>query len=404
MTLEQKVAARFLWENSINALQLVAGAGTGKTTTLLSALDFATRYIHPQKIALITFTKKAAHEMKSRLGQKKDMFGFIGTMHSLAWQILRKKNFRLKVLEEPEKLLSKIIRENFVHLSHIPAELILTSPLLAKEEKQKIWEIYQKLKAKYNLVDFDEMIDMVTEANYGKGLFDAMLVDEFQDTSLNQVNFIKSFEAKKIFVVGDDWQSIYKFRGADVTISLHFEKYFTNSKRLFLTKNFRSHRKIVKLSNKAIQLSKQYIPKKLKSHVFFGKQPILYFQEKAHDIAEVIQNFQNYRQKKKDFLSRTFLVRTNFVKDLIKPYLWKEDQVLTIHAAKGLEFPHVTVFGVAPNFLPHPYGDYDEEVRIFYVAMSRAQKILEFVAFGKGKEQSLFLPFLYKNCKVLFLT
>ncbi|MCS6983591.1 MAG: DEAD/DEAH box helicase [Leptospiraceae bacterium] len=401
MTKQQRRAASFLWWHSKSALHLVAGAGSGKTTTLVQAVLESRSQFNPERVVLLTFSRKAAAEMRARLLARGMKAGFVGTIHALAWRLIRHRFEGSQILENREQVLSEIVRDYFPQWSHIPASFLVTSPIIPPEEKNKIFLCYEMYKKNEKLVDFDDIIHLATELEAGKNHFDVLFIDEFQDTSPDQLAFIKSLKVAKLFAVGDDWQSIYKFRGADVNISLTFSTHFPDSARLFLTKNFRSSRPIVSLSNKAIKLSDQYIPKRLRAKNSFGEKVVLYV-HRGTEPYEALAAFQDYRRKISDKLSRTFLVRTNTLKNLISPRLTPGEEVLTIHAAKGLEFDHVVVFGIAPHIMPHRHGDHDEEVRILYVAMTRARKSLAFVAFGNNEENPFF-SFLVKHCTVKFL-
>ncbi len=403
MTEEQHLASRWLWENSNSALQLVAGAGSGKTTTLINAVIAAQKnFARPNDIALITFTRKAAHEMKERLHAQGYTAGYIGTMHALAYRLLKdQKKFTL--LQDSTAILSQLVRDLFPALTHIPPEFLLTSPFIDPNDRLKLFYHFKKLKSRMGLLDFDDLIIEASQLPTIKALYRVLMVDEFQDTSPDQIEFIKALSPEKLLAVGDDWQSIYSFRGADVKISLEFSSHFSDVKRLFLTKNFRSTKRIVKLGNKAIRLSSSFIKKKLRSHHERGEPPRLYLAAKAEQPHEAFLAYQKFRLQKRDQEAKTFLVRTNLLRQAILPHLLPGDQVLTIHSAKGLEFGSVVVYGIAEHILPHRHGNYDEEVRLLYVAITRAQKNISFIAWESGRQYSSFLPFLAKHCRTTIL-
>ena len=243
MTPEQTKAAEFLWrQKEARYLQLVAGAGSGKTTTLVETILAAERLGYdPKKICLITFTKKAAAEMQERIERAGASVGFAGTMHSLGFRLIRRFSDKEEsILLHPEKIKTQIAMRLFPQYSHIPAEFLTASDVLQKEEAQKIEEEYRLYKEKNSMIDLDDLITrsaqimrQITTGERSPFEMPYLMVDEFQDTSPEQIEFIKSLTPEKLFVVGDDWQSIYRFRGADVSISLNFAQHFPGAVRLF---------------------------------------------------------------------------------------------------------------------------------------------------------------------------
>ena len=203
--------------------------------------------------------------------------------------------------------------------------------------------------------------------------------------------------------MGDDWQSIYKFRGAEVAVSQNFTSEFKNSTRLFLSENFRSTRRIVKTGNKVITQSKKFIKKNVKTARPRGEKPRLLLADEDSTIKQAFAAFKKW-YKPSESRPLTVLVRTNYVKNLIeslKPDAW---QILTIHASKGLEFDNVCVFGVAPGLIPHKWGDPDEEIRILYVATTRARERLYYVGWQQRGQQFKLLEKLARSCHLHYLS
>lgn len=403
MTREQQRAASLLWNKAPTALQLIAGAGSGKTTTLVNAvLQAQQHYARQSEIAVITFTRKAAYEMRERLAKADGQAGFIGTIHALAYRLL-KHDAQFSLLRNGDHIKATLLRNLLPSYAHIPVRFLLTSALLSDADKLKLEQAYQNYKNQHNYKDFDDLISMASTKPEFRHLYKVVFVDEFQDTSPDQVAFIQNLAAKKLFVVGDDWQSIYKFRGADVSITVNFNTYFPGATRLFLTKNFRSTSQIVRLGNKAIRLSSQFVKKKLVSHHGRGPAPRLFLAKSANPPFDAARSYQDWRIKKGDGSARTFLVRTNLLRAGLEPLLLPGDTISTIHSAKGLEFDAVTIYGVAQHILPHRDGDFDEETRLFYVAITRARKHLDFVAWEDGTQYSPYLPFLVKHCRLRYI-
>lgn len=407
----QKKAIEWLYNSDKPALQLIAGAGSGKTGTIIEAAALAAkRYTSASKIGMVTFTRKAAAEMKERLVSRGIVGVYTGTMHSLAFRLASRSGLiRGTLLENDFELKQQVLRDLCPEFSHIPAEIVLGGKILSEQDVRRFNEEYQVRKKNLQQFDFDDLIMKVAHCPPEQPPFEVLFVDEFQDTSPDQVEFIKALNAKRVICVGDDWQSIYKFRGADVRVSLNFNHAFPRYDKLFLTENFRSQKRIVKLGNKAIRLSSQYVKKRLTSHFKAADKPALFIQRlnREADLAEILQNY--YKKIEKERKRRTietgitFLVRTNYILQKLKPFLRSSDTILTIHSAKGLEFEQVTVFGIAEHILPHRWGDEDEETRLLYVAITRARQKLHFVAWAEIRSNSRFLPFLAKECKTFYL-
>lgn len=404
LTKEQELASQLLWRDTrYKAVQIVAGAGSGKTTTLIeSVLQAQNSGMSPDRLAMITFTRKAAFEMKERLSHRKIRPAFTGTMHSLAWHLLKSaEKLPGKLGVGHEHVRDEIIRELYPQYSHIPIAALLQTSLLDPAEIQKVENLYAEYKKKKNIFDYDDLIWQASCLKEYAGFFQALLVDEFQDTSPDQLAFINTLAPEKILAVGDDWQSIYKFRKSDVRISREFVKNRPDSVRLFLTDNFRSQKKIVSMGNRVIRLSSDYIRKTLRANFKSATSPTLYIGPMA---CSPIELFKRYLQRVgKKYQNLTILVRTNYLRLQLEKIVQENTQVMTIHSAKGLEFDNVLVFGIAHHIFPHRWGDYDEEVRLLYVAITRAKHCLDFLAWERPNAYSTFLPFLHNECDIRYL-
>ncbi len=408
MTKEQKKATCTLWDSKYyKYLQLIAGAGSGKTTTLLKSVSYcAEHYTNPKNICLITFSKKAANEMQERLANQTQV-GFIGTMHSLGYSFLRQKQQQpIQLITEPEKIYKQIIANKIQQMDHIPLEFFFHGTFEHDPRSILLKREYIEYKIANKMYDFDDLIIEATKvlsAEQAVNPYHTIFVDEFQDTSPKQLAFIQSLVAKKIFVVGDDWQSIYKFRGADVSITMNFKHHFPETIRLFLTKNFRSQKKIVKLGNKVIKtLSSNFVNKRLTAFNKAEQTPILHLC-RTSNILDNLEKVLLWNIKKNIQEQPVILTRTNLTKNfLLKKYQSKLD-VYTIHSVKGLEFSNVIIFGMTPDLIPHKWGNLDEEARLLYVAITRAKKNLQFVGWERNHKSSIFLPVLIKQCKLNYL-
>lgn len=275
-------------------LLVVAGAGSGKTRVLTTSIAYLIKEknVNPVNILAITFTNKAANEMKERVA---DLLGedvsylWIGTFHSICARILRMNidklgydnNFTIYDTNDQKTLVKEIIKNlgykdeispkealNVIsyckNKSISPDEFLKINTFYAKQDEYyKIYKNYEKKKFEYNSLDFDDLIlktlDLFIESpdtlNYYQNKFEYVYVDEYQDTNKSQYELIK-FIGKlhnNITVVGDADQSIYSFRGADINNILDFEKDFKNAETIKLEQNYRSTSNIINAANKLIE-------------------------------------------------------------------------------------------------------------------------------------------------------
>lgn len=407
---EQANAAAHLWRSDCHALQIIAGAGSGKTTTLTAAILGAIQAGYPAaRIATLTFSRRAAHELKERLSQHGCTPGFCGTIHALAWKLIRQAKNPPRLIKHAGTFRAEIARQLFPQYEHVPEKILLRGNFLSGGDLGHLNKEYRSRLDTRNLIDFDGMISRASIGSLGLGLFDVVFVDEFQDTSPDQFQFIQSLQARKYFVVGDDWQSIYKFRGAEVELSRNFKKLMPSSEKMYLVKNYRSGRNIVRLGNGMIRRSRDYVKKRLKA-TRSSDARIVCFHTRAENATAAWQKWlaaltsksmpERLLQKMGEKL--VVLVRTNAQRLLLesnKPANW---EILTIHKSKGLEFDNVLVFGIAEHSIPHRDNDFDEEVRILYVALTRARKFLGFVAWENRDARSVFLPYLMRKTQVSY--
>lgn len=271
---------------------ILAGAGSGKTRVLTDkVLNLINNHqIAPEKIIMVTFTNKAAGEMKQRVKKK---LGFIGTFHSFCARVLRfdgekiglYKNFVIYDESDQLELIDKIIKEKKLPERYRPSYVInkisaaknqLISPSqYAKLFKQdsasllaKIYRLYQKQLKKNNALDFDDLLfetirlfkkDKQTLKKY-QDRFDYILVDEFQDTNFAQYVLTKKLSGEKnnVTVVGDFCQSIYSWRGAEIENLKRFVADFPGTKTFYLEQNYRSTQKILNFAYQVISTNQSH--------------------------------------------------------------------------------------------------------------------------------------------------
>lgn len=292
---QQKLAATY--QGKASNIMVTAGAGCGKTRTIIMrAIHLVRSGTDASRILMMTFTNRAAKEMKSRL--KSDLGSVstqiqTGTFHSFCLKIMRKmpKSFGVSGLNiidsDDQNSLIAIVRNKYINKRENklnkefprPAELIryysysrntcqnpkaylssnteLSDTFI--EICSRIFQEYQKSKEIKGYLDYDDLLEHFTNAlkekpNLRKAvtkLFDEVLVDEMQDTNPLQFSILKHFsqENVRLFCVGDPAQSIYKFRGAEFKHAYKFEEIFGNSTIISLSLNYRSYQEILDLSN-----------------------------------------------------------------------------------------------------------------------------------------------------------
>ena len=319
---------------------VVSSAGSGKTKVLTHRITYLIQQgVFPENILAITFSKKAAEEMKSRLYKLDNNIQNvnIGTFHSICYSMIREQNYisNTKVIKnwQQTKFLEEIIKQNklkidwdyksflnFISLQKnnmITSEdelLISDSIEFLKNDLKTIYSEYERLKDNEHLIDFDDMLlkcyTMLKEnpniREYYQNQYKYILVDEFNDTNNIQFELLKLLLNKdeNLFVVGDDKQEIYEFRFADISIMLNFQKVFPNTKIIKLNINYRSTRDIVELSNKLISHNKNQLDNVSKSNTGYYK-PIKinnYYDEdeEGNKIAKTIQQLHNQGYQYKD--------------------------------------------------------------------------------------------------------
>lgn len=276
-------------------LLILAGAGSGKTRVLTYRIAYMIeeKGVNPWNILAITFTNKAAKEMRERveelIGSTKDMW--ISTFHAACARILRKdierldgykKNFVIFDTKDQEAVVKECLKELNLNEKNFPfksvsatisnAKNMLEDPARFAQKSMQdirlrklsdIYNLYQKKLKKNNALDFDDILFKAVEllANnpdileYYQNKFKYILIDEYQDTNYCQYKLV-SFLArqhKNLCVVGDDDQSIYSWRGADIGNILNFEKDFPSAKVVKLEQNYRSTQTILDAANAVIK-------------------------------------------------------------------------------------------------------------------------------------------------------
>ena len=347
---------------------VIAGAGSGKTKVLTYKIAHLIDNcgVRPWNILAITFTNKAANEMKERV---QNLIGdaindiWLGTFHSICVKILRKFIDRLgydssfvifdtadqktlvkKCLKELD-IDSKIFTEKSVinEISNAKNMMIKPDDYVSrytgdyrKEKIGKIYSLYQKKLKENNAVDFDDIINLTIDLlgenedvlEYYSDKFKYILVDEYQDTNKSQFKLV-SILAKKnmnIMVVGDNDQGIYSFRGADISNILNFEKDFAGTKIVKLEQNYRCTGNILKVANEVIKNNTNKYDKKLWTENDEGELPFVYTGRDEYDEASFITKKVGEIRENKNFKYSDFAVlyRMNAQSRAIEDILMRE--------------------------------------------------------------------------------
>ena len=271
-----------------------------------------------------------------------------------------------------------------------------------------IWQEYHHYCTNHSYLDFNDLlIHTITLLESHKNIcqdyqnrFKYILVDEFQDVNTIQVKLLKLIlnTNNQLFCVGDDWQSIYGFRGSNVKYIVNFETFFPNPKLIQLHINYRSNNTIVQASNKVISYNKYKIEKEIQSFNTAGKKIYLYCAEREIEdgVDTVVKNIDNLLKngfQKEDILVLSRTRKTDAFERYFEELRKKKINITTIHKAKGLEARAVFIIGLTGGHLGFPnvrdtdrifqiikQSDYEltyeEERRLFYVALTRAQEEL----------------------------
>ncbi|MEG1008928.1 MAG: UvrD-helicase domain-containing protein [Clostridia bacterium] len=347
-------------------LLIIAGAGSGKTRVLTYKIAYLLNKcnIKPWEILSFTFTNKAAKEMKQRVS---DLIGdtssmWLGTFHSICVRILKReievlgftKNFNIFDELDKSKLIKEIIKKLNIDEKTFSANYISSLISKAKDEMNdakkysnsvgddfrlkvvaSVYTEYEKNLKQYNSIDFDDIIMLTVKLLlnnpdklvYYQNKFKYILVDEYQDTNKVQFKLISllSMGHGNICVVGDESQSIYGWRGADISNILNFEKEFNNAKIIKLEENYRSTKNILSAANSVIKNNKSRIDKKLWTGNDEGDK-IKYsnLNNEYEEIEYVVDEIDRIcREEKKDYSSFALLYRTNAQSRVIEDVFMK---------------------------------------------------------------------------------
>ncbi len=329
---------------------VIAGAGSGKTKVLTTRIaHLISNGIKPYNILAITFTNKAAKEMKERL---QTLIGdndcFVGTFHSFGLRLIREnymnlgleRNFTILDSDDVLTVIKKIMKDLGIEkeecapsyirnrISFIKNEMLSDTEIRqyfntdVEQIAYKVYLEYKKVLKKNNSVDFDDLLSLPVELfkqnkdilEHYQEKFKYILIDEYQDTNEVQYKMTKLLASKyqNLFVVGDPDQSIYMFRGANYKNILNFEKDYPNTKVIALEENYRSTKMILEAANEVIKNNKDRKEKNLRSNKVLGSK-IKYMRgyDEKHEITLVIEEIKKLVDEGVKFSDIAVFYRTN---------------------------------------------------------------------------------------------
>lgn len=348
-------------------LLIIAGAGAGKTKTLTTKIAYLIekKNVAPENILAITFTNKAAKEMKDRLfktiGQTAKYLQ-VSTFHSFGLKLLREnydalgydKNFVIMDSDDSLTVVKKIIKDigydpkiynpRAIRNKISSCKNEMTSPeayerYAANDFEKVVQEVYAKYEKKLqrnNSVDFDDLLLLPIELfkknpdilNKYQDLYQYILIDEYQDTNEAQYILTKMLSAKnrKITCVGDDSQSIYSFRGANYKNILNFEKDYKDAKTILLEQNYRSTSNILDAANQVIKNNKMRKDKNLWTSRGIGEKIKYYRAYNERDEAQyVIRKIKELTNRNVEYKDIAVLYRTNAQSRVLEEEMLKEN-------------------------------------------------------------------------------
>lgn len=430
---------------SLENTLVVAGAGSGKTFTIVNKIKFLldNNIYKENELLIISFTNESVNDLKRKIDYNLDIM----TFHKLAITLINNPNMKIsneyylkfiineyfnsygKYNKKQNKLIKRILQE--IDIDNLK-KLIITFINLYKSNYNdinyllnlyqkshfinkiyfkiilEIYHIYNQELESSNLYDFNDMIKIATNNinnNLIKTNYKYIIIDEFQDTSLNRfklINAIIKQNNAKIFVVGDDYQSIYRFTGCNLDIFLNFNKLVNNLNIINLDYNYRNPKEIIDVANSFIMKNKNQIKKETICLKNINKPiKICFYKNKRTAIEKILK-----------YIDTKYLIlgRNNKDEDLFNV---QDKPFLTIHKSKGLEEDNIILINLTNNnnslpskiknhkiinkIIKTDYYPYEEERRLFYVALTRTRNNIYLLV--PKSNYSIFIKELMKKYK-----
>ena len=430
---------------SLENTLVVAGAGSGKTFTIVNKIKYLldNNIYKENELLVISFTNESVNNLKRKIDYNLDIM----TFHKLAITLINNPDMKIsneyylkyiineyfnsygKYNKKQNKLIKRILQEmdidnlkkliftfinlyksNYNDINYL-LNLYQKSHFINKIYFKIILEIYhiynQEIESS-NLYDFNDMIKIATNNinnNIIKTNYKYIIIDEFQDTSLNRFKLIDAIMKQnnaKIFVVGDDYQSIYRFSGCNIDIFLNFNKLVNNLNIINLDYNYRNPKEIIDVANSFIMKNKNQIKKETICLKNINKPiKICFYKNKRTAIEKILK-----------YIDTKYLIlgRNNKDKDLFNV---QDKPFLTIHKSKGLEEDNIILINLTNNnnslpskiknhkiinkLIKTDYYPYEEERRLFYVALTRTRNNIYLLV--PKSNYSIFIKELMKNYK-----
>lgn len=430
---------------SLENTLVVAGAGSGKTFTIVNKIKYLldNNIYKENELLIISFTNESVNDLKRKIDYNLDIM----TFHKLAITLINNPDMKIsneyylkfiineyfnsygKYNKKQNKLIKRILQEmdidnlkkliftfinlyksNYNDINYL-LNLYQKSHFINKIYFKIILEIYhiynQEIESS-NLYDFNDMIKIATNNinnNIIKTNYKYIIIDEFQDTSLNRFKLIDAIMKQnnaKIFVVGDDYQSIYRFSGCNLDIFLNFNKLVNNLNIINLDYNYRNPKEIIDVANSFIMKNKNQIKKETICLKNINKPiKICFYKNKRTAIEKILK-----------YIDTKYLIlgRNNKDKDLFNV---QDKPFLTIHKSKGLEEDNIILINLTNNnnslpskiknhkiinkLIKTDYYPYEEERRLFYVALTRTRNNIYLLV--PKSNYSIFIKELMKNYK-----
>ena len=474
-----------------NNILVVAGAGSGKTLTIVGKIKYLIekKNVNPKDILCISFTNETVNSLKNKLQEDIDVY----TFHKLSLEILKDNHVYFQITDSDyleyivneyfesiiyqtnlikyvinyfkyyheEDLTYEIIKKDYFKEFQAYKKLIIKFINMIKsnnhdinnfkrylKRNKYIFSLKKQYKNKYFLlimfsiyklyleelnssfeIDFDFMIIKATNSIKDKGMkryYKYIIIDEFQDTSMVRYNLIKAISEEcdsKIFCVGDDFQSIYRFSGCTLDLFVNFKKYFKNAKIMYINKTYRNSLELVKIAYSFIIKNHYQLSKKIVSNKRL-KNPIklVYYTKSNYEYKFLRLLDKLNTENKKEIL---VLGRCNHDLSVVykgevinNSFLYKNLKIkyLTVHTSKGLESEEVIVLNVSDDLLGFPNKLEDDEVlklffrnkerylyaeerRLFYVALTRTKNNVYLMT--RKNYESLFVLEIKNKCEII---
>lgn len=409
-------------ESDAKKIMVVAGSGSGKTRIISERVRYLLeeRNVPPHELICITFTNAAADEMRSRLSDVRGIGdAFVGTIHSFANRVYKEsgKAYQLFTQEVEMRLMKEVLqRLEYIHLTYDAyleyLDLIKlieagdadpnegTPETYFNPSELSDWYSAQRklhnLRKERNIITFDELLEHTREyfQSLGASVGHVML-DEAQDVGSNEMNFVEGLDADNVFYVGDDYQNIYSWKGANVEL---FKNLMDDPEvtTYMLENNYRSAREIVEFADTIIKQVPDRIHKDIKVMTKNKGTVVVDSKNNVDKYLKMIRQEGNYndwfvlcRTNSEVYQLSNKLRELNVPVDTFKRGGKSPEElemllalptvkVLTVHVSKGLENRNVLLYGNFPLKNPSwkkSKGTYEER-RVMYVGITRAEENL----------------------------